>query len=561
MKFKFRFNPITILEHIIVIEIYILLTIIAFHKLFILGFDKWVIGDHGDAWQFIWNFWWVKKVLTGENIFYTDYLFYPHGTHLYFHTLNLTGILIVFPLLFLTENLKLIYNVSVFLVFILSGYFMYLFLNYFLSRERKATRATKVISLLGGCMYAFSPYVVPKALGFFNLLSIQWFPLTLLLTFKLLEKVSIKRVISLSLLIIALFFTDFRYFYYYFIFTFFFFLFNFGKSKFRNFCFFCFSILCSLLILSFIYLPALFCYKTERQHYVIPYFQTITVYNYFLPSPFTVLYQISPTHFLSLYNLSENYMLVDSVVYYGIGYLILLVPLFLFSKRQELKSLYFLFALFLFSSLIALGTSNSISLFLNDILRKVLPFFDLLSTPSRHSFLAFLSLNLIICYLANIFLNKIKKKFCYLFILSLFILFFVEYFPFFFDSYYNVDVPKVIYEMSYHSENFTILNIPHNSNTQGMYLQTIHQKKILDGQVSRPDPNSIEVLEKIRSFIDMGYEKEILTILRENNVRYIILNHNYLPPYDLYFKELLLILKNRKIDSTKQIEVFEIIYS
>ena len=43
----------TILEHIVVLEIYTLLTIIAFRKVFILGIDEWVIGDHGDAWQFI----------------------------------------------------------------------------------------------------------------------------------------------------------------------------------------------------------------------------------------------------------------------------------------------------------------------------------------------------------------------------------------------------------------------------------------------------------------------------------------------------------------------------
>jgi len=40
----------SVLEHIIVLELYTLLTILAFRKLFILGIDNYVIGDHGDAW-------------------------------------------------------------------------------------------------------------------------------------------------------------------------------------------------------------------------------------------------------------------------------------------------------------------------------------------------------------------------------------------------------------------------------------------------------------------------------------------------------------------------------
>jgi hypothetical protein len=57
-----------------------LLTILAFHKLFILGIDNVLIGDGGDAYHYVWDFWWVKKaILEGKNIFYTDYLFYPYG--------------------------------------------------------------------------------------------------------------------------------------------------------------------------------------------------------------------------------------------------------------------------------------------------------------------------------------------------------------------------------------------------------------------------------------------------------------------------------------------------
>jgi len=137
------------------------------------------------------------------------------------------------------DNLKLIYNISVLLAFILSGYFMYLFLNYFLDRKGKdASLTKKLVSFLGGCMYAFSPYVVAKALGYFNLLSVEWIPLALLITLKTLENATFKRMFLLSLLLIILFFTDFHYFYYYFFIVLFFLLFNFRKIKPRNFLFF-----------------------------------------------------------------------------------------------------------------------------------------------------------------------------------------------------------------------------------------------------------------------------------------------------------------------------------
>jgi hypothetical protein len=52
----------------------------------------------------------------------------------------------------------------------------------------------------------------------------------------------------------------------------------------------------------------------------------------------------------------------------------------------------------------------------------------------------------------------------------------VEYFPISYYPYYRVDSPPIISQLSLAHQDFTILNIPHIANTQGMYLQTIHQK-------------------------------------------------------------------------------------
>jgi len=558
-----KINTNSVLEHVIVLELYTLLTILAFHKLFILGIDNYVIGDHGDAWQFIWNFWWVKKaILEGRNIFYTDYLFYPNGTYLYFHTLNLTAILMVFPLMLFIDNLKLIYNISVLLAFILSGYFMYLFLNYFLDRKGKDISFNKkFVSFLGGCIYAFSPYVVSKALGYFNLLSVEWIPLALLITLKTLENVTFKRVILVSFLLIVLFFTDFHYFYYYFFIVMFFLIFNFKKIKLGNFLFFGSSILISLIILSIIYLPGISSYLKEKQSYVRNYFQTITWYNFFLPSPFTMIYKFFPEDVIRLYAASPVYMIVDSVVYYGISF-IFLTLLFLFlciKEKINTNEIHFLIALFLFSSFLALGNSTLPSLVVNNILRKVLPFFDLLAVPARHSFLSLFSFISIFSYLLYNFLNK-RRKYQMGFFTLLTILFLVEYFPIKYNYYYRVDLLSIVSQLSLTHQDFTILNIPHVANTQGMYFQTIHQKRILDGHISRVPLKSKETLELVEILTKYGEKEELEKLLKQLNVKYIIVNYNYAPTnYDFSLVDIIKFIKSIKlIEKSERLEVYEV---
>jgi len=582
---------VKILEHVIVLGLYILLTLIVFYKIFILDINEWIIGDHADAWEFIWDFWWIKNViLKGGNLFYTDYLFYPHGISLYFQEMNRSGILTMLPLLLFINNLKLVYNLAILLAFVLSCYFMYLFLKYFLkitmnsnSNDKKDESLIIILSFLGGAMYAFSPFVAVKAIGQFNMLSVQWFPLSLLFTLKLLNKFSLKGILYVSLSILFLFFGGFHYFYYYFIFMAFYLIFN-HNYKLKNFGSLGLAIFFSILIISLIYIPAFVAYKKEKELYVRT-FQTIRFYNYFLPSPFTLSFQFFPKYMFNQYNISANILnlpsvwFADSVVYLGIGFLFLLIMLLLYfikyKNKPVLKKTIFPMTLFIFSAIIALGSSTGLSLFLNNILRNILPFFDLLPVPSRHSFLTLVSLVLLITFLSYNYI-KIKKGYTrFIFLFVLFSLFFVEYFPLFYSGYYlnteevlngynHIDVPKSIYNMFFKKESFTVLNIPHGSNTQGMYLQTIYNKKNLNGKVTREEKNSSFILDKIELSLRKEDKKEILDILKENKVKYIILNlhYKYCCPggYNYEFEKILNLLKNEKIDESKDIIVYKLIY-
>jgi hypothetical protein len=132
----------------------------------------------GDAWQHVWNLWWVKEALLSyhTNPYHTDLLFYPEGANLYFHTLVLTAGLIGIPLQLLGLDLITTYNLILLLSFVIGGYGAYLLCRY-LTRNDWA-------SFVGGMVFAFAPYHMAHLFGHMNLASLQWMPFYVLLLLK-----------------------------------------------------------------------------------------------------------------------------------------------------------------------------------------------------------------------------------------------------------------------------------------------------------------------------------------------------------------------------------------
>lgn len=135
----------------------------------------------GDAWQHIWNLWWVKDALLNlhTNPYHTDLLYYPDGVNLYFHTLVLTAGIIGIPLQLLGLNLIATYNVILLSSFVLAGYGTYL-LCYYLTGHRWA-------SFVGGIVFAFAPYHFAHMFGHMNLVSLQWMPFYVLVLLKAID--------------------------------------------------------------------------------------------------------------------------------------------------------------------------------------------------------------------------------------------------------------------------------------------------------------------------------------------------------------------------------------
>lgn len=169
-------EPHTLRLHLLIILGYAFLTVVLTYPVaFRLTTE---VPGGGDAWQNIWNLWWVKQALLVQhtNPYHTNLLYYPDGANLYFHTLVLTAGLMSLPLQIAGLNLVATYNIIMLLTFVLAGYCMFLLCMY-LTRNVWA-------SFIGGLVFSFSPYHFAHMFGHMNLVSLQWMPLYMLALLK-----------------------------------------------------------------------------------------------------------------------------------------------------------------------------------------------------------------------------------------------------------------------------------------------------------------------------------------------------------------------------------------
>jgi hypothetical protein len=124
---------------------------------------------HNDYMQGLWNFWWFKESLfeLAKNPYYSDYLFYPTGVGLAFHTLSITNSLFALPFLYLLDVVSA-YNIVYLLTFLLSGIGSYLLVH--------DLTGSKQAAFLSGLILAFCPYHFVKSYQIWAA-SLEWMPL------------------------------------------------------------------------------------------------------------------------------------------------------------------------------------------------------------------------------------------------------------------------------------------------------------------------------------------------------------------------------------------------
>jgi hypothetical protein len=131
----------------------------------LLNFGTTVPGYDYDIWQGLWNFQWFKDaLLSGRNPYYTDRLFFPEGTSLFFHTLSPTTSLLGLPFAIFSPIVA--YNTMLLLSFGLSGYGVWLFGRYL--------TGDGLAGYVAGFIFTFAPYHLSQSLGHLYLASTQW---------------------------------------------------------------------------------------------------------------------------------------------------------------------------------------------------------------------------------------------------------------------------------------------------------------------------------------------------------------------------------------------------
>jgi hypothetical protein len=160
----------------LVITSYFALTVLFTFPL-ILNFNTALPGQLlEDRDQNLWNLWWVKEtVLNWRNPFRTDYIYYPGGVSLYFHTLNPLNGLISIPVQLLF-GVVVSYNFVVFFSFVMAGLGSYLLLTY-LCQNRLA-------AFVGSLIFVFAPYHIGTLKGLLQLISLEWLPFYVLYLLK-----------------------------------------------------------------------------------------------------------------------------------------------------------------------------------------------------------------------------------------------------------------------------------------------------------------------------------------------------------------------------------------
>ena len=146
-------------------------------------FNLWggVVGGNIDGYENLWNDYWTRTaLLSGHNPFFTNYIYYPTGVSLRFHTLHpITGLFAVplWPIFGPVASTNLFFLISL----ALTCFFSYLLINELVRNPLAAFAGAALFT----CAYAnghLSGYLNVLSFSYLgagqtNMLAVQWLPL------------------------------------------------------------------------------------------------------------------------------------------------------------------------------------------------------------------------------------------------------------------------------------------------------------------------------------------------------------------------------------------------
>ena len=193
-------------EIVPVIAIFILLTMLMTFPL-LLKVNTHIPGFFSTDEPSLWYLWWLKySNQKGISSSFCPFIVAPFGADLKIME-RLFPVWTAFKKIVVNfSNEIFTYNIEILLSFLLSGYFVYLMVEYLLKN--------KLAAILSGLIYAFCPYHFARAWQHISLANIQWMPLYIFALLKLKREINYKNIIFA---VLALFLVScFDYYYLYF---------------------------------------------------------------------------------------------------------------------------------------------------------------------------------------------------------------------------------------------------------------------------------------------------------------------------------------------------------
>ncbi len=515
--FKFDFLIATIF--------YIVCTLIFFYPILRLLIN-YLIGPPEDNMQGLWNIWWGYRVFENGNLnfSYTNYLFYPEGTSLIYHDFSFLNYFISL-LLKPIGNLVLIYNILILISFPLAGLFMFFLVKY-LTKNSYA-------SIIGGFIFAFSPYHVAHSLHHLNLAAIYFIPLFILFFLKAIKEKSKINIFGASLFFLLCALSHWNYF----IFNIFFIALSYIYLAYSNKKVFISKIILRILIILGM---ALFILSPLILSMIIlgwdnPDIQinidghnkhVVDIGSLLIPHSYHIFSDLD--FFIDARNEFTGFIW-ETASYIGIIILFLLLIFF----RKIVKNTAKYFAGMVSFLILASGTQihyfgKEIPILLPYELIKNIPFLASARIPARNIVIVYLFLAIIIAFIIKYLFdnNKSYKKFILLFsIITLLIIF--DYFaPI--KERTNIFLPQCYDKIKDSDKDSGILNLPlddrnlpFNYDTRFMLHQTYHELPIANGYISRENGSTLVDNLELNKFLKQKKQ------LADNHIKYIVVHKNF----------------------------------
>lgn len=548
---------------LLVIFLYSIISIILTYPL-IANFSSSIAGGGGDLFAFVWNQWWVKYSIfeLNQNPYFTDYITFPFNTPLILYALTLTNSLIAL-LLGMFFNPIISFNLLFIFTLVLAALGMYLLADYLFKN--------RYISFLSGLFFVFNSYVYDKInAGFFNYISIYFIPFFILFLFKLFNEKKYRNSFIAGILLTFSIYNDFHYTVGLLILLFLFILWLLFKdrlllkSKIKE--------LAILLSIFFILsLPLLILFLQAQNKYSVPSAKlwqislyTPDIESFFIPPYFNTVFG---KYFADYY---QNLNFHGSIIYlsFTLIFLALLGIYKIYKKRVvdiKLSNIgsFLLLSIIIFFFLTLgpfLYSGNNIyeldgmkfTIPLPYLFFYFLPFVKGILVPPRFVIFMIFILIIISGYALSEIYYKVKNSKIKL-IVTIFIagIFLFENFSMPINIS-NAQIPQFYNKLSNDSNNYVILELPFYlstsfytlgsipSSTKLQYYQTVHNKRILNGCVSRVPDSYYEFYSKLTGLDYLinpqnSLDQETINKIKNNaisnfsklNIKYIIIHPEF----------------------------------